>query len=169
MSKTYLLGLLHDATERKYTYRISQKDYNFVGFIASLIRKTGFKAWIYKEGKNRNLYVVEFSKRALKGTRIDTKTRKIDYIRGYFDAEGSVPEKQETRFYIYFAQNSKKDLENVRKLLIELNIKCGIMHNPSKKKPTYWRFYVSSKSYKRFIRNVGSWHPRKSQLLRKMI
>ncbi len=169
MTKEYLLGALHDATERKYTYRLSQKNYKYVKFIAKLIRKIGFKAWTYREGKKRDLYVVEFSKRVLEGTRIKTKRNKIEYIRGYFDTEGSVPKKQRVRFYIYFAQNNKKDLENVRKMLISLNIKCGIIRNPSKNKPTYWRFYVSSKSYIRFIELVGSWHPRKSQLLRKMI
>ena len=113
------------------------------------------------------MYVVEFSKKTLEGTSIERN--KIDYVRGYFDAEGSVPEKQGARFYIYFAQNNKRDLEVVRKILIELGIKCGVMHVPSEKKPTYWRFYVSSKSHRKFIELVGSWHPRKCQLLRKMI
>jgi intein-encoded DNA endonuclease-like protein len=167
VTKEYLLGALHDATERKYTYRLSQKYSKYVKFVAEMIRSFGYKAWTYREGKSRNMYVVEFSKKVLKGTKIGRN--KIDYVRGYFDAEGSVPEKHNARFYIYFAQNNKEDLEAVRDMLVESDIKCGVMHIPSKKKPTYWRFYVSSESHRKFAKIVGSWHPIKGQLLRKMI
>ena len=62
ISKAYLLGALHDATERKLTYRISQKSKSYVVFVASGIRSLGFGAWTYQEGKSRPIYVVEFSK-----------------------------------------------------------------------------------------------------------
>ena len=50
--KAYLLGAIHDATERKLTFRISQKYKNYPIFIKKLLAKVGKKAWIYKEGKN---------------------------------------------------------------------------------------------------------------------
>jgi intein-encoded DNA endonuclease-like protein len=166
MSKAYIFGALHDATERKYTYRLSQKEREYVEFVANLLRSAGNKAWVYREGKSRNLYVVEFAKSALSGTEIKTEKEKVDYLRGYFDAEGGVPKRPGVRFYIYFAQKDRKDLEKAKKLLGEIGIKCGKIHNPTKKDPNYWRFFISSQSYKDFVEKVGSWHPRKRQLLR---
>ncbi|MFP4116598.1 MAG: hypothetical protein ACLFQ8_00465 [Candidatus Aenigmatarchaeota archaeon] len=46
MSQSYLKGILHDATERKYTYRISQKNKDFIEKLAEMIRDLGKKAWI---------------------------------------------------------------------------------------------------------------------------
>jgi len=166
MSKAYILGTLHDATERKYTYRISQKEREYVDFIANLVRKSGHRAWVYQEGKNRNLYVVEFAKSALKGTKVQTEKEKVDYLRGYFDTEGGIPKKPGARLYIYFAQKNRNDIEKVKRYLEEIGVRCGKIHNPTKKDPNYWRFFVSSRSYKDFVEKVGSWHPRKRQLLR---
>jgi intein-encoded DNA endonuclease-like protein len=164
-----MLGALHDATEREYTYRLAQKEKDYVESVAEIVRRLGFKSWTYREGKTRNLYVAEFSKKAVEGARITTEQDKIDYVRGYFDSEGSVPEKRETRFYIYFAQNDKEDLEQVRTFLIGLGISCGALHVPSKRKPTYLRFYVSASSHRKFAELIGSWHPRKNQLLGRMM
>ena len=55
-------------------------------------------------GKTR--HVVEFAKSILRGVRIETEEQKRDYIRGYFDAEGSVPKIPRERLYIYFAQKN---------------------------------------------------------------
>ena len=170
MSKAYLLGVLHDATERKNTYRISSKENIYVKFLAKMIHELGYNAWTYREGKTRNMYIVEFSKSIIDGVKIDNKKDKIDYVRGYFDSEGSVPRSKDKRFYIYFSQKNKKDLQQLKLYLTELGIICGKMHNPSKiKDPDYWRFFVSCKSYNKFISIIGSWHPTKSQLLRMMI
>lgn len=166
ITKSYLLGMLHDATERKNTYRIATKNYNFAKIIREGILKLGSKAWIYKEGKSRNLWIVEFSKILLKEFKIKSKQNKIDYIRGYFDAEGGISQSSKVRFYIYFCQKDKIDLEEVKKYLLELGISCGVIHNPSKKvDPNYWRFFVSSKSYKDFARIISSDHPEKIKLL----
>ena len=170
MTKAYLIGILHDATERKYTYRVTQNDESFIYFITAMIRKMGYNAWIYREGKSRNVYVVEFSKFILRDAKIETRQNKIDYVRGYFDAEGSVPKKPGARMYIYFAQKDKKDLEEVCSFLTELGIKCGKIHNPSKKNdPCYWRFFVRCESYRDFAYLIGSNHPRKKQILEMVI
>ena len=167
MTKAYLLGALHDGTVRKLTYRIVQKDRGYIEFLVNEIRKLSQKAWMYKEGKNRQLYVVEFSKSFLKNFVITSKLDKIDYIRGYFDAEGGIARSPKVRYYIYFAQKNLKDLEQVRGYLMDFGINCGIIHNPSKKvDPNYWRFFISVKSYKRFAQIIGSWHPIKSQYLK---
>jgi intein-encoded DNA endonuclease-like protein len=170
MSKAYLLGVMHDSTERKNTYRISSKEKTYVQFLANMIHKMGHNAWTYREGKTRDMYVVEFSKKVVNNAVIESKQQKIDYIRGYFDAEGSTPHSKNVRFYIYFAQKDRRDLEQVKSYLTDLGIICGKTHNPSKTKdPDYWRFFISCKSYRLFIEKIGSMHPIKSQLLRMKI
>ena len=170
MTKAYLLGALHDGTVRKLTYRIVQKDQEYIKFLVKEIKKLGFNAWMYKEGKTRNLYAAEFSRNLLKDFVIETNQDKIDYIRGYFDAEGGIPRGPKVRYYIYFAQKNLKEIEQIKKWLEELGIKCGSIHNPSKNAdPNYWRFYISIKSYEKFAQIIGSWHPVKSHFLRMKI
>jgi hypothetical protein len=169
MSKAYLLGALHDGTERKYTYRIAQKHQSFVNDIADMIEGMGFKAWVYREGTDRNLFIVEFSKSVLSGFEVASMPEKIDYVRGYFDAEGSVP-LNGSRMYIYFCQKDRQSLEEVKTYLNELGIICGEIHNPSiREDPNYWRFFISCKSYGDFARIIGSRHPAKRKVLEKMI
>jgi intein-encoded DNA endonuclease-like protein len=170
MTKPYLLGALHDGTVRKLTYRIVQKDRAYIEFLVKGIQSLGQNAWMYKEGKTRHLYVVEFSKSFLKNALIASSQDKIDYIRGYFDAEGGISRSSKVRYYIYFAQKNLKDLRELRKYLIELGIACGVIHNPSKNAdPNYWRFFISIKSYEKFAGMIGSWHPVKSRFLRMKI
>ena len=70
------------------------------------------------------------------------------------------------RFYIQLVQKSRADLAKVRDALESLEIRCGRIHNPSVQvDPDYWRFYVLRSSHEDFIRRVGSWHPRKRELL----
>ncbi len=168
MSKAYLLGALHDGYSTQYTFRISQKYYSFVSDLAQMIKQMGYNAWTYREG-NRQIFVVEFSKFILSGFEITSIQDKIDYVRGYFDAEGSVP-LNGSRMYIYFCQKDQQDLQQVKTFLEELGIQCGKIHNPSKNvDPNYFRFFVLSKSLERFGKKVGSWHPEKSKFLRMKI
>ena len=170
MTKAYLLGALHDGTVRKRTYRIVQKEQEYIQFLTKEIKILSQNAWMYKEGATRQLYVVEFSRNFLKGFVFKTKQDKIDYIRGYFDAEGGISRSPNVRYYLYFAQKNLEDLEQVREWLTELGIQCCIIHNPSKKvDPDYWRFFISCKSYENFARIIGSWHPAKSRFLRMKI
>ena len=170
MTKPYLLGALHDGTVRKLTYRIGQKDKEYIEFLVKEVQDLGQKAWMYKEGENRQFYIVEFSKSFLKDIKIISIQDKIEYIRGYFDTDGGVSKNPNVRYYLYFAQKNLKDLEQVRSYLTVLGIKCGIIHNPSKKAdPDYWRFFISVKSYQKFAEIIGSWHPVKSHFLRMKI
>ena len=167
MTKAYIIGILHDATQRKTTYRVSQKSEKFVKFVQNGIKDLGGNAWIYKEGNNRNVYIVEFSKSFLKDVKIESEKEKTDYIRGYFDTDGAVAKNDKTRYYIYFCQKNFNDLSNVRNYLINQGIDCGVIHNPSRNvDPFYWRFFIKAKSYNDFAEKVGSWHPEKSKFLR---
>ena len=170
MTKTYLLGVLHDATQRKTTFRVSQKSKKFVNFIARGIKSLGGNAWTYKEGKTRHVYIVEFSKSFLSNVAISGLKDKVEYIRGYFDAEGGISRHSHVRYYLYFAQKDYLDLKQVRDYLTEMGIICGKIHNPSYKVDSdYWRFYISAKSFVDFAKKIGSWHPVKNHYLRMKI
>ena len=167
LTKAYLLGALHDATVRKITYRIGAKDLSYAKFLKDGIIALGYRAWIYKEGKNRNYYIVEFVKSLLDKFELESKKDKVDYIRGYFDTDGAVARSKSVRYYLYFSQKDKKDLSNVKDYLQQLGISCGVIHNPSKKKDAkYFRFFIKAESYKRFAEVIGSWHPVKSKFVR---
>lgn len=169
MSKAYFLGMLHDGTQTRYTYRIAQKSEPSVQDLAQMVRDLGGNAWVYREGSNRRVFVVEFSKSFLSGFEVSSIQDKIDYTRGYFDAEGSVP-LNGSRFYAYFCQKDRTDLAEVRQYLEQLGISCGKIHNPSERiDPNYWRFFVRAKSYSDFARIIGSRHPAKRKVLEMVI
>ena len=167
VSRSYLLGAMHDGTIRPRTLRIAQKEESYVLFLRHLVQAEGGRAWTYREGSNRQVYVVEFGRSFLDGHVLRTRRDGIDYARGYFDAEGGIPSSIERPFYVYFAQKDRHDLEELRTILISLGIDCGRVHNPSRRvDPGYWRFYVRRSSLVRFAKVVGSWHPRKGEVLR---
>lgn len=170
LTKAYLLGALHDATRRKTTYRISQKSKEYVEFIAKGIKFLGRKAWVYREGQDRDVYVVEFSKSILDDFKLKTLSDKVDYIRGYFDTDGGITKHQKVLYYIYFAQKDREDLEEVKRYLEDLEIDCGVIHNPSKRvDPDYFRFYILAKSLDKFALTIGSFHPDKRKCFRMKI
>jgi hypothetical protein len=166
-TRAYLLGALRDGTFNRFhnTIRISQADQRWLDILQRLFLNLGSRSWIYREG-SRNVWVVETSCRLEPESDLGTSSERIAFVRGYFDAEGGIPRRGESRFYIQMVQKDRADLERVRTLLEEQSIHCGRIHNPSVRvDPDYWRFYVLSRSHGEFIRRVGSWHPRKRQLL----
>ena len=170
ITQSYLLGVLHDATVRKTTYRIATKNRTFAEILKQGIINLGSRSWIYKEGRKRNLWIVEFSKTLLKNVKVSSKVNKIDFIRGFFDAEGGIARDPKVRFYLYFCQKNLKILKDIKGYLSELGIRSGEIHNPSKKvDPNYWRFYISKVSYRDFANLISSNHPEKFELLRMKI
>ena len=170
MTKPYLIGALHDASTRKHTYRICQKSKQYVEFIAQGIKTLGSNAWTYREGKDRNLYVVEFSRSLIDEVTINSRQDEIEYLRGYFDTDGGIAKQSLVRFYIYFAQKNLLDVQEAKEMLEKLGIACGKIHNPSQRvAPNYWRFYVRTKSHSDFARIIGSWHHEKQSFLRMKI
>ncbi|MCR4324780.1 MAG: LAGLIDADG family homing endonuclease [Candidatus Curtissbacteria bacterium] len=144
-----------------------RKIYPNAEFLRDGIIALGYRAWIYKEGRNRNYFIVEFVKSVLDKTEISSNQDKIDYIRGYFDTDGGIARSKGVRYYLYFAQKDKIDLSNVRDYLEQLEINCGVIHNPSfRKDANYFRFFIRASSYQKFAEIVGSWHPVKSKFLR---
>ena len=99
--------------------------------------------------------------------KLKTENEKIAYIRGFFDAEGGIPRNAKDRFYIQLVQSDKGKLEKLKKILTELKIATGKIHNPSyKRDPNHWRLYILARSHELFVRKVRSWHPRKISTLR---
>jgi len=173
ISEAYLLGALHDSTKSaiRNTYRISSKCKEYCVLISEGIKiNFDYSAWVYREGNNRKVWIVEFSQSLLKNAQVKTIQDKIDYISGYFDTDGGIAKSKSVRFYVYFAQKDYKDLSELKKFLTEINIKCGKLHNPSKNAdPKYWRFFISSESYSDFVKIINSRHPNKKKYLRMKI
>ena len=138
--------------------------------LKGLLAKIGHRSWIYKEGRSRDVYVLETTAKFLNlrfdPSRLKSEENAIAYVRGYFDAEGGIPRNLPKRFYVQFSQKNKLSLRRVKLILEELRIECGKIHNPSKKvDPDYWRFFVRANSWSPFMEKIGSWHPRKQEIL----
>lgn len=164
-ARAYLLGALHDATISRLhrTVRFGQSNRDWLESLSILLEGLGRRSWIYREGRNREFWVLETSASWLKeASAVDDS---LAYARGYFDAEGGVPRDPDARFYIQFVQKNRPDIEQLRGVLIEAGIRCGRLHNPSRSvDPDLWRFYVRAESHDDFINRVSSWHPRKRYL-----
>ncbi len=173
--QAYLQGALHDGTRSDLhnTHRISQKGTAWLSRLRGLLAEIGYKSWMYQEGKTREVYVLETTARFLDvdfdPDLLETDAERAAYVRGYFDAEGGVPQSPDARFYIQFTQKDRVELEKVKAVPERMGIECGQVHNPSAEvDPDYWRFYVRAKSHKDFAGLIGSWHPRKTGILQRM-
>ena len=170
--EAYMQGALHDGTycKRHKTHRFSQSNIEWLEHLQNLFSEIGCRSWIYREGRQRRLWILETTAKFLTigfdSSALKTREEKISYIRGYFDAEGGIPRKIDARFYIQFTQNDKEDLARLKNLLKEIGIECGKIHNPSERiDPDYYRFFVLADSHQDFSKIVNSWHPRKKRLL----
>lgn len=135
--KAYLQGALHDATfSSNRRYRFSQKGTGWLILLKDLLGKINYSSWIYREGRGREVFVLEtladFLDFAFNPLSLRDAPVKAAYVRGFFDAEGGVPRNSSDRFYIQLVQNSKPKLEALKKVLNELGIETGHIHNPVK-------------------------------------
>lgn len=168
----YLHGAMHDATLNKgKRIRFGQKYPEWLETLKDLLCLVEENSWIYKEGKTRNLYILETVCKNLDFSfnpkNLSTKGEKIAYIRGFFDAEGGIPHNN-GKFYIQLVQKDLIKMETIKKVLTDLGISCGKIHNPSVRvDPDYWRLFISRKSHKEFALIIGSWHPVKSEIFSK--
>jgi len=176
VSQAYLQGALHDGTRSALhnTHRFSQKGTGWLVRLGILLQFLGHRSWSYQEGSDREVHILETSAPFLDVSYdpdlLETEAERIAYVRGYFDAEGGLPRSSKARFYVQFTQKDRVELNKVKLILENIDIACGVLHNPSAQvDPDYWRFYVRAKSYRDFAIVVGSWHPRKEQLLQRMM
>jgi hypothetical protein len=162
----YLKGAAHDGTFNRQhrTFRICQRERAWPLVLVQVLNQLGQRAWIYEEG-SRGVFVVETCFDLAAAT-IDSEDERRAYARGYFDAEGGIPRDPKARFYIQLVQKDLEDLRELRAILDRMGIACGKLHNPSVRvDPDYWRFFVRASSRRRFAERIGSWHPRKRELL----
>jgi len=171
--ESYLLGCLHDATfSSNKRHRFSQKGTEWLKILQNLFKQIGYNSWIYKEGRDRSVYVLEtlasFLDISFDQKKLSDRKDKIGYVRGFFDAEGGIPHSKKDRFYIQLVQKNKQKLIKIKNILSELEISVGKIHNPSKRiDPDLWRMYVLNDSKDRFVKIIGSWHPKKISILRR--
>ncbi len=165
----YLHGAMHDASLNKNKrIRFGQKYPEWLDTLKDLLMSVGVNSWIYKEGKDREYYILETVCKDLhfsfNPTTLTTEGEKIAYVRGFFDAEGGIPQNG-GKFYIQLVQKNLPKMEALKNILADLGIYCGKIHNPSKQvDPNYWRFFVSTKNHKEFSSIIGSWHPIKAKI-----
>ena len=167
----YICGAAHDGTfsVRHRTTRFGQSDPRWLDVLQAALSRLGYRSWSYKEGASRALWVLETSWRS-GSFPICTDDEARGYVRGYFDAEGGVPRSLAARMYVQFVQKDRADLEACRRHLSCLGISTGKIHNPSVRvDPHYWRFYVSAQSHAAFVKTIGSWHPRKREILEERV
>lgn len=164
----YLNGAIHDASlNKRKRIRFAQKNQQWLIVLQDLLKKIRHNSWIYKEGKERNVYVLEtlcsdlnFNFNPIRLT----KKEKIAYVRGFFDAEGGIPHNGK-RFYIQLVQKNFRKILLLKKLLKNLEIDSGKIHNPSKRiDPDYWRVFILARSQRKFAESIGSYHPIKANI-----
>jgi len=168
--EAYLLGALHDGTQSAlhHTHRIGQSSKDWIDLLSVMLDVLGHKSWIYREGRDRDYWVVETTASFLT-TKFDASPlvgaeHGLAYVRGYFDAEGGMPTDCSARLYFQLCQKDRRSLEVVQAILDSWGISSGRIHNPSRRvDPDYWRLYIATGSHQRFMTMVGSWHPRKRQ------
>jgi len=169
--EAYLQGALHDASRNKRTrIRFVQKGTEWLEVLKNLLGSLGHRSWMYREGKDREVYALETTARFL-DFKFDpmclTEREQTAYIRGFFDAEGGFPRSPHSKFYIQLVQKDQKKIAKLKAMLLAMNISTGVIHNPSESvDPDYWRIFVSTKSHQQFVKTIGSWHPRKYTTLR---
>ena len=167
-ARAYLHGAAHDAyrSRRHRTVRFGQSDVRWLEALSVLVEKLERRAWIYREGRSRDFWILETSVDVLAEAQLSTAEERLAYARGYFDAEGGIPRNRRSRFYVQFVQKNRADLAQLRSILEVQGIRCGKLHNPSRRGDRdLWRFYVAAASHAQFSARVGSWHPRKRSLL----
>ena len=176
VARAYLLGALGDGTFNRLhrTFRFTQKEREWLEVLRRLLSVLGHRAWIYREGKARLVYALETSAKSLHEDRgalwCKTLSEQQAYVRGYFDAEGGIPQNPDAPLYVQFVQKDWESLAQVKGILERCGVTCGVIHNPSRRvDPEYWRFFVRRSAHQRFIRVVGSWHPRKAKLLQQRV
>lgn len=167
----YLNGALGDASRNKRSrIRYAQKYPEWLRMLQQLLAELEAKSWMYKEGKQRSVFVLETCcphlNFACNGERLETRDERIAYLQGFFDAEGGVPHGIHARFYIQLVQKDRPKVEMLARMLDTLTIKTGVVHNPSARvDPEYWRVFVSTRSHAAFAQIIGSRHPVKGPIL----
>ncbi|HIH20902.1 TPA: hypothetical protein HA244_06575 [Candidatus Micrarchaeota archaeon] len=194
----YLIGALRDGSfseipsQQIYRVRFYQKNRQWLEFISRIIEKNfGKKPGFYLDGRHNVWCLSLTSKKVFQElSRLAEFTGdqgswltpswilngapvlRMAYVRGFFDAEGSVNSFEKTtldfsekNIRIYLAQANKPVLEELRKILLEFGVRCGRVCGPYFKKNSTTGMYAllvyGSKEVLKFYDCFNSTHPDK--------
>ncbi len=184
----YLLGALRDATTdirkgKNYELKIGQKDVRWLLYLQKLFKE------LFGDGGNISphgdylilritnkavvLKIVEISEIEVPQNTWDTpsllhtapEAAKIDYVRGFWDAEGGLP-KTTKQTYISFDQKNRSALEFIRDILITKGFHPTRITLTGK----CWQFRLTRKmELARYFQEIGTAHPEKRYRFLKML
>ena len=164
----YLFGALHDG----YIYTgkskgkvavFTQKNRGWLENIKQMILAHGKSAWIFKQ---RQIFVLETKLSPLfqdYDFNSFTDEEKLEFVSGFFDAEGGIPmnPRKSKLLYIQFVQKKPEILSKIMNYLEARGVSCGKLHMYDKGRSNCWRFFVSSASLLRCAETLHSRHPSK--------
>ena len=110
--EAYLQGALRDGTRSAMhrTHRFCQSQRDWLVVIGLALSSLGQKSWIYREGRNRNLWVLETSAKFLSldfdADDLVGTLYGLSYVRGYFDSDGGMPRDSKARLYFQLAKRT---------------------------------------------------------------
>ncbi|MBO8174778.1 MAG: helix-turn-helix domain-containing protein [Thermococcus sp.] len=193
----YVIGLLvgegyaqnHDGSATVY---FTNDDSILILTVYNYLRKLGLNPTIRNSHKGKSakeVYVcsIEFYS-LLEALRIATKSAEkvvppqlfgarlsdiVAFLRGYFDAEGTVDRK---RPKITVVSASKELLKGIQHLLLRLGVKSQLhatkaraTNGKMKETKTYYRLFITGEDVTKFVKNVGFSIERKKELLESVI
>jgi hypothetical protein len=184
----YLLGALRDATTdirvgKNYEVKIGQKDVSWLQFLQSIFKELfdyggnitphGEYSILRITTKAVVLRIVEVSEIEVPQGSWETpsivhtlpEASQIDYVRGFWDAEGGLP-KTTKQTYISFDQKNRPALEFIR------NILTNKVYHPTKITLTgkCWQFRLTrKKELARYFQEIGTCHSEKRKRFQKML
>src|SRR5437016_13247345 len=121
--EAYLQGALHDGTRSTLhgTHRIGQSDEGWIDVLRATLNLLGHRSWKYREGRSRRYWVVETTAHFLSvdfdPSDLVGRDEGLDYVRGYFDAEGGMPRDSGARLYFQLCQKHAVSLGAVHEIL----------------------------------------------------
>ena len=170
----YLIGAMGDGTtyitsDGHYVIEYGQRDRRWLEVLKSKVEHLGFKAYIvHHKGKywKLKIYSKEFHNTVSQiriNMQSELSTLPIElfkaYVRGLFDAEGTITKHTSKTARIRIAQKNKALLEIIAKRLRELGIHVTNPF-PSDKRGTYV-IQIPHTYIRKFIEIVGTEHPSK--------
>ncbi len=187
----YLLGALRDATAdvrkgKNYEIKIAQKESSWLRFLQNIFKKNfGILGNITQHvngteilrinGKDTVNTILKISEMKIPQELWNTPSiikrqpleLQLQYLRGFFDAEGGLPKSplSARQKYLSFSQKNRESIEFLRSILIQkkfcpTNITfCGHV----------WEFRITrKKDLVRFCDEIGSWHNEKKERLKQL-
>ena len=158
-------GYIYTGKSKGIVAVFTQKNKKWLENIQKTIKDNSSNAWIFKQ---RDIFVLETKFKPLfEDLKLENLKQKLEYVSGFFDAEGGIPLKPNESKYLYiqFVQKNPKKLKEIKEILENSGIKCGIVHQYDKKKSQCWRFFIRRPSHLEFIKKVKSRHPSKMSRL----